>query len=125
MVRYITARGVCDGRAWQYCVPDYVGKVKVGDIVVVGDTRCGEVGLALVESIDLCAKHQSDNIWPIIDKVKMKRWKKLVRKIHMRSELLTEMSRRQVELSKINAFNSYAEEDKMMRDLLRKYNSLG
>ena len=122
--RFITVHTLDDGRKWQYRVPAYVGKVKVGDIVVVGDICLHEVGLGRVVSIDPCALHREVNIWPIVGKVKVKRWERFVSKQAERRQLLQDMQRREAELDALARFGKHAKHDKKMKRLLARYGKL-
>lgn len=123
--RFVTVRTSHDGKEWQFSVPDYIGKVKVGDTVVVGEPGCrccfafGEV-----VSTDPCAVHRDSNIRPIVDKVKVKRWEKCVGEEVTRNLLMRDMARRQEKIDALARFRASAESDAAMCELLAEYDRL-
>ena len=121
--RFVTVRNIRSGREWQYVVPDRIGKVKVGDIVVVG-AGGGSFALGEVISKDPCAEHRNANIWPIVDKVDIKSWKKGLAKAARRSQLLDDMACRQARLDALGRYKASAKDDKAMKRMLAEYDTL-
>lgn len=119
--KYITAR-YKDGRgAWQFSVPFYIGRVKVGETVVVCDPRDGDLAFAEVVSIDPCAVHRRENIWPIVERVRLSKWRKLLQQLTVKVELLRDMGTRQAELDALSRYADSAEHDEEMKGMLADY----
>ena len=119
--RFVTVKNQFDGKEWQHSVPAYIGKISVGDVVVVGDMRHGALALGEVVSIDPCAIHRNDNVWPIVDKVKTNRWQKFIDDSSTKSQLMYDMAKRQEELDALETYGASAKFDSVMGSLLDEY----
>lgn len=121
--RYATVRRFDDGRAWQHEVPVYIKKLSVGDIVVVSDPAVEDFTFGEILSIDPCIYHREGNVWPIVDKVNVRRWKGFVESACVKAQLLKQMEKRQEVLDSLACYREAAEADGEMRDLLVAYQS--
>ena len=68
--------------------------------------------------------HCSANIWPIVSKVKVKRWEGEIEKSAARDSLMHEMERRQAAIDALQSYRASAESDAAMKELVAEFDKL-